>query len=780
MSSRATAQTKTAPAPARAQRPRPKAAGAQNVEVSKKLPPELTAPQQLELMETYTRVHRESLPLTKERREINCLRVLYPALFRRVEDGDWFAGRLDALPIGFGCVTSVGGVGHYCVFDQLEIFKQQFSELQDQDRVDAMYEYWSEHDTKALYCADVLTETTVGRFIDPDFPLMATARLSGVMLDYPTMLRLGPSGMRDRLRRRLKADPGNEFLAACGEALDIYEQVVDFYLDEIASAIAGGACGPERRRLATIASSLRQIRRGPAQTLHQAIQQAWLFAVLAGCINYGRLDDYLGPYLVRDIADGVITQDDAREYLVSLWTMIENRRTTVNGRIIVGGAGRRNPEAADAFARLAIEVTRQCRYVEPQFTLRFNKETPADIMDAALDAIGAGATYPTLYNDDVNVPAVMYGMRLPKTAAEQYVPFGCGEFVIQGQSIGTPNVLINLLKILTIALNGGIDPMDGLYKAGPVKMVPPPLLRTFEEFYDQYKALLDYYLDLGADAQIRGYELMNREVSFIFGSLWMNDCVERGRSILDGGIRYLGGTNETYGNINASDSLHAIKRLVYDEGRTTLAELRDAISANFVGFEALQRQLRECPKYGNDIDDVDELANDLYEYVAKGNRRRGLERGMDYFLIVISNNQTNTEWGRRTAASPDGRPAGKFMNPANNPQGGAGRAGPTALLNSLTRFDARYHGGAVQNIKFTPTMFNRKRAKVKGLIETYFDKGGCHLMVTVVDSGVLEDAQKHPEKYPDLIVRVSGFSAVFVNLDRDVQDEIISRELYGR
>ncbi|MEA5118674.1 MAG: glycine radical domain-containing protein, partial [Propionicimonas sp.] len=155
-------------------------------------------------------------------------------------------------------------------------------------------------------------------------------------------------------------------------------------------------------------------------------------------------------------------------------------------------------------------------------------------------------------------------------------------------------------------------------------------------------------------------------------------------------------------------------------------------------------------------------------------------RGMDYYLIVISNNQTNTEWGRRTAASPDGRVAGQFMSPANNPQGGAALSGPTAVLNSLTRFDARYHGGSVQNIKFTPTMFNRQRPKVKSLIETYFDSGGCQLMVTVVDPGVLEDAKLHPERYPDLIVRVSGFSAVFVDLDPDVQDEIISRELHGR
>ncbi len=755
-------------------------AGAQNVEVSKKLPPEKTPGEQLALMMEYTRVHRESLELSKERRELNCLAVLYPSLFRSIEHADWFAGRLDFLPIGFGSVTSVGGVGHYCVFDKLQAFGDTLESDAERALVDEMYEYWTEHDTKALYCADTLTETTVGRFIDTNFPLMATARLSGVMLDYAAVVELGVDGIQARLDARLAQEPGNEFLLASRASLDIYRNVVDAYLDKVAAELAADPAEDRRVRLTTIQASLRVIRDGKVRTFHQAIQQIWLFALLAGCINYGRLDDVLGPFLVADLRSNLIDEQEAHDYLVSLWTLIENRRTTVNGRVIVGGYGRRHPEEADAFTRLAIKVTQECRYVEPQFTLRFTTTTPADIMDAALDCIGAGATYPTLYNDDVNVPAVMYGMRVDRPTAEQYVPFGCGEFVIQGQSVGTPNVLINLLKLLTITLDGGYDPMDGVFKGASIKFKDLAELRTFEEFYDQYKVCLDYYLDLGADAQVHSYEVMNREVSFLFASLWMNDCVDRGKSILDGGIRYLGGTNETYGNINTSDSLYAIKKLVYDDGKYTLSQINEAARANFQGFEALRADLVQAPKYGNDITEVDALANDLFEYVAKGNRQRGLERGMDYYLIVISNNQTHTEWGRRTAASPDGRPSGTFMAPANNPQGGADRNGPTAMLNSLSHFRAKYHGGAVQNIKFTPTMFNRQRAKVKSLVETYFNKGGCQLMVTVVDPGVLEDAQRHPEDYPNLIVRVSGFSAIFVNLDKDVQDEIISRELYGR
>lgn len=243
-------------------------------------------------------------------------------------------------------------------------------------------------------------------------------------------------------------------------------------------------------------------------------------------------------------------------------------------------------------------------------------------------------------------------------------------------------------------------------------------------------------------------------------------------------MRYLGGTNETYGNINTSDSLWAIKDLVFERKKYSLRQLHEAVLAGFDGYESIRKDCLACDKYGNDLDTADGMANDLYEYVAKGVRDRGIKEGMQYFLIVISNNQLNTEWGNETAASPDGRLSRMYMNPANNPQGGANVSGPTALLNSLAKFDARYHAGSVQNIKFTPAMFNRHRDVIKTLFRIYFAKGGCHLMVTIVDKGELEDAVVHPEKYPDLIVRVSGFSAVFVNLSPNIQQELLSRVLY--
>lgn len=751
---------------------------AQNVEVSVKIPCEKSLQEQLEIMEEYTRVHKENAGQAKEIREVNCLKVLYPRMFRSIETQDLIAGRLDFLPIGFGCVTSLGGVGHYCVFNKLRAFQAQLDTDEEKKRVDVLYDYWLDNDLKTIFCNQILQGDVLGGFIDTRFPLIATARLSGMMLDYPKLLEKGIGGIRKDITAGLRKSKDNQFYQAALACLDIFVDSAE-ELRKKALNQSKNELGKRKDELMKMADDLQKIKTDVPETFPQALQLIWLYALLSGVINYGRLDDYLGPFLVKDMEEGRLSEEEAYRYIHSLWTMIENRRTTVNGRIIVGGRGRKHPKEADVFLHIAMKVAKNTRYVEPQFTLRFDEDTAEDIWDEALDALGAGATYPTLYNDSVNVPAVQYGMRIPEQDAQQYVPFGCTEFVIQGKSTGSPNICINLLKILNIFMNEGIDPMDGKDKSGGCQIAPLSTYKTFEEFFAGYKEFLDYYLDLSVMGQYRSYEIMNEHVGFLFTSILMDDCIGRGKALLDGGVQYLGGTNETYGNINTSDSLWAIKDLVFDRKKYTLDQLQEAVLANFEGYEDLRKDCLACDKYGNDLDTADNMANELYEYVAKGVRDRGIKAGMQYFLIVISNNQLNTEWGLKTSASPDGRLTGMYLNPANNPQGGADKSGPTAMLNSIAKFDAKYHAGSVQNIKFSPTMFQHNREIIKALMKTYFfKKGGCHLMVTVVDKATLEDAVDHPEKYPNLIVRVSGFSAVFVNLTPEVQQELLSRVTY--
>lgn len=748
--------------------------GVQNCEVSIKIPCEKSPLEQLEIMEAYTQTYQKSINLDKARREINCLKVIYPTLFRSIEETDLLAGRLDFLPIGFGCVTSVGGVGHYCVFHKLREFKKLLDTDEQKARVDVLYDFWQEHDVKALYCQDILNDDTTGRFIDCKYPFMATARLSGMMLDYQKLMNLGINGIIALLKEKKQ----NEFIKASIDAIILLKDVIEKQKELVNEAIEKTNNIDRKSELTLMYNSLDYIKENKPKTFHQALQLFWIYALCAGVINYGRMDIVLGPYLKHDLDNNIIDEKEAYRYLKSLWLMIENRRTTVNGRIIVGGVGREDEEACNMFTRLCLKVCKETRYVEPQFTLRLDKNTPEDIKDLAYECIASGATYPTLYNDEVNIPAVKYAMNIDDKTAKQYVPFGCGEFVIQGKSVGTPNTLLNLLKIMQLALNEGYDPMDHIYKAGPIKVKSLREMKTFDDFYNQYKKLLNYYFDLSVSAQLHSYKIMNQEVSFLFTSILMDDCINREKSLLDGGVEILGGTNETYGNINSSDALYTIKTLVYDQKKYTLEQLNQAALNNYVGYEMILKDILALPKYGNDDKECDDMAIDLYEYVAKGIRQRGIDNHMGYYLIVISNNQTNTDWGHQTDASLDGRKKGMYMNPANNPQGGGAKNGPTACLNSLAKFNAKYHGGSVQNMKFTPRMMHEDKEKVKILFDTYFKKGGCQLMVTCVDHGVLEDAQKHPENYPDLIVRVAGYSAVFVNLTPDIQAELLSRVLY--
>lgn len=748
--------------------------GVQNCEVSIKIPCEKSPLEQLEIMEAYTQTYQKSINLDKARREINCLKVIYPTLFRSIEETDLLAGRLDFLPIGFGCVTSVGGVGHYCVFHKLREFKKLLDTDEQKARVDVLYDFWQEHDVKALYCQDILSDDTTGRFIDCKYPFMATARLSGMMLDYQKLMNLGINGIIALLKEKKQ----NEFIKASIDAMILLKDVIEKQKELVNEAIEKTNNIDRKSELTLMYNSLDYIKENKPKTFHQALQLFWIYALCAGVINYGRMDIVLGPYLKHDLDNNIIDEKEAYRYLKSLWLMIENRRTTVNGRIIVGGVGREDEEACNMFTRLCLKVCKETRYVEPQFTLRLDKNTPEDIKDLAYECIASRATYPTLYNDEVNIPAVKYAMNIDDKTAKQYVPFGCGEFVIQGKSVGTPNTLLNLVKIMQLALNEGYDPMDHIYKAGPIKVKSLREMKTFDDFYNQYKKLLDYYFDLSVSAQLHSYKIMNQEVSFLFTSILMDDCINREKSLLDGGVEILGGTNETYGNINSSDALYTIKTLVYDQKKYTLEQLNHAALNNYVGYEMILKDILALPKYGNDDKECDDMAIDLYEYVAKGIRQRGIDNHMGYYLIVISNNQTNTDWGHQTDASLDGRKKGMYMNPANNPQGGAAKNGPTACLNSLAKFNAKYHGGSVQNMKFTPRMMHEDKEKVKILFDTYFKKGGCQLMVTCVDHGVLEDAQKHPENYPDLIVRVAGYSAVFVNLTPDIQAKLLSRVLY--
>jgi pyruvate-formate lyase len=445
--------------------------------------------------------------------------------------------------------------------------------------------------------------------------------------------------------------------------------------------------------------------------------------------------------------------------------------------VIIGGVGRPNEENADRFALLAMEASRTVKEIEPQLSLRLYKGMSQQLIDKALQVIGEGRTFPILYNDDTNVPSIVQAFGFSEAEAEQYVPYGCGEYILEHKSFGTPSGVINLLKALEVTLHNGIDPVTGKVvgrQLGELKE-----FTTFDELFEAYKKQVEHFVGLLAEQEVIEYSVAGATAPFLYVSMLYDNCLERGKGMFSGGIEYLGGTIETYGNTNTADSLTAIRELVYDKREVSPEELLRALDVNFAGFAPLRKKLLRVPKYGNDQPVADDMLVQVHNHVCTCARDQAARVGLHSYLVVVINNSANTLMGHCTQASADGRLAGTHMNNGNAPSGGSDREGVTAMLNSIVKPSTAIHAGAVQNMKFSGDLFCSRREIVKSLLGTYFDKGGAQAMITVLNRDDLERALEEPEKYQNLFVRVGGFTARFVELSRDVQEDILSRTLYA-
>lgn len=736
---------------------------------------------ELVFTETYRR-YRDAHPAL---REVMCLQAQFPAFFAPIREGDLFAGRVERTLVGFS-VDEWGqtAFGYYVLPDEIEqrLAVGDFDVVYEQ-RVRAMLDFWRTENTSAKLRAAYPPE--MARWLPSDnwmgdygvaFPLY---RLTGGTLDFGKLVRLGLPGLRrevQRYRQQAAEAQGDVVLFdAMEQALDLFADVCRVY-EQQAREQAADASGEARRQLEDIADVLSVLVDAPLAHFREALQLFWLYALTADCRNFGRMDVYLGDFLVRDLESGVLDEAEALRLLQSLWKLMADRHTVVHNRVIVGGRGRPNEANADRFALLAMEASRTVLEIEPQLSLRFYEGQNPDLMAKALDVIGEGRTFPILYNDDVNIPAVMKAFGFSRDEAEQYVPYGCGEYILEHRSFGTPSGVINLLKALEVTLRDGRDPVSGRQLGLALGRFED--FATFDDLWEAYKRQVEHFVRIMAEHEALEYEVAGREAAFLFTSLLYDDCLARGKAAFSGGIRYLGGTLETYGNANTADSLTAIRQLVYEQRVLTPAEMLAALDADFEGHAHARRLMREAPKYGNDDPVADDMLVRVHEHVCNYVRNQAARVGLHSYLVVVINNSANTLMGRQTAASPDGRRAFTSMNNGNTPSSGNDRKGVTAFLNSIVKPDPTIHAGAVQNMKFSRELFSAHRPQLEALLDTYFAQGGPQAMITVVSRGDLERAMQEPEKYPHLFVRVGGFSARFVDLPRDVQQEILERTLY--
>jgi pyruvate-formate lyase len=705
-------------------------------------------------------------------REAACLEVQFTHAILPLEEGDMLCGRYQVPCVGFGMQNS--GMGYY--FDS-NLYKKVVSEVSAEmaQKLDAYIQIWiPETGAEQLirntpkHILDVIPNDNFTGESNVGFWL---CRMSSTNLDFDKLLTLGLPGLMELLDKKVLTAVSNEikslYKAMKQSIITVQNVILNCRKNILGLNIKNGV---------KLAEDLGYIAYNKPETFHQATQLMYLYAIISGTFNYGRMDEYLGDFLADDLNSGRITRDDAKKILISLWNLIIHRKTTWDGRVIVGGLGRRNEKNADEFALLAIEVAGIVRDVLPQFTLRFYNGQNQNLMENALAVIGTGCVYPMLYNDDVNIHSVKKAFNVSYEEAINYLPFGCGEYMLYHRSVATPSDIINLLKALEITLFNGYDFVAkkqlGLKTGNFLEF------NTFDELYNAYCKQVEHYVAVHAEQQFVEYQIAAKHSPFLLASILYDDCIERGKAIFDGGVDYLDGTLETYGNINTADSLTAIKKLVFEDKIITKLELLEMIKNDFKCYEKQRELLLSAPKYGNDDDYADTMALKLHNHICLITKNQAEKVGLHSYLVVVINNSANTTLGQFTLASADGRKAFEPMANANNPSGGSDKNGLTAMLNSLVKLPTDIHAGAVQNIKFSKDMFTTYFNKTKASIKVFFKNGGQQIMINVLGHEDLENALKEPEKYKNLIVRVGGFSARFVELEPKVQQEVMSRTMY--
>ncbi|WP_291636861.1 pyruvate formate lyase family protein [Clostridium sp.] len=726
----------------------------------------------------FTKIYKEGLPLYKGNREAMILDFQYPQLCIKKQKGEIFVSRCLYPPLMFspqsnGSDYEASQLG-YC-FD-IELFLKIENSINISAKLklklSEIRKYWDKEKTtnkiRKAYPTEMAQALKVENYAKDKAVSYPIYRMSGTQLNYSKLLDKGISGLENEIKKKIETTEREiderSFLSACLSWLHTFSKVCITYADDL-------------EKNDKLKDCMNHIATKPPETFYQALQLVLLWWTLSGSLNLERMDIYISKFYVRDIDNKIITEEEALELLSLFYKQLEIRNHIYDTRIVIGGKDRKNLNESDRFCILSIKAIMKNRGTVPQLTLRCYQGMNENVWKLALEANGKGCTFPMLYNDDVNIKAVSEAFNLPLEEANNYCPFGCGEYVIAHKSVGTPSDIINLAKALEITLNRGRD-LETEEKIG-LNCGYLEDFKTFRDLFKAYKRQVEYFVSYSAQQQKIEYEITSKEVDFLPFSILYDDCIERKKPLLSGGVKYLGGTLESYGNVNTADSLTAINELVYKKKEVTLQEVYKAMKANFIGYEDVQKKMIDCPKYGNDNEIADKMLVDVNKHICNFTRNQASVVGLDSYLIVIINNNTNTLLGKITAATADGRKANTYLANANNPQGSADNKGLTAMLNSIVKPSIKIHAGSVQNLKLSKSMFSsRMLNKTQSIIKVYFQNGGSQLMLTVISPGEMKDAVIHPENHQNLLVRIGGFSARFIDLEKEVQKELISRTLY--
>ena len=731
----------------------------------------------------FTEVYRQNQNEIKAIRELRVLEQQIPNYFITPRDNDLIAGRIDRPFVTLSvCLEGDGldkvgyAIDEKSCYEALKTIENDTSyDAEYAEKVRDMINFWHNENTNTKIRARIPKEFLFAIPSDDYINCRAAVhpiyRIAGLNLDYGKLYKYGINGLK-----KLLGNKENELYSCMSGVLDLIKNVI--YQYELDTREKLEKCKDEKRKteLKKMLESLINIQTNPPQNFREALQLQVIYMLAGRSVEIGRLDNYMSEIYQKSIKEGTITRDEAVLLLDNFFTIIEEERGR-DTRAIIGGTGRNNEAIADEFSFVVLDVLERRKFrFYPQVSLRCYKGMNEGLLNRSLELLKEGYPYPLLYNDDVNVPSVMRAMDVSRDIAHQYSFFGCGEFMLDKKSCGTPNTALSIAKVLELTLFNGIDPKTG--EQTGLKTGEFTNDTTYEEFVSRFKKQIDFFCDICGTIEELVYDVCNEEFALLQASILMEGCIEKGKALLDGGIFHLGGTVETYGNVTAYDGLSAIKHTIYDKKLITQEHLTDALKADFEGFGREYLLLKNAPKFGNDDEYADNIAVEMHEYICNAIRRQKDRTHLDSFLAVIINNSMNVTLGKHCGATPDGRKDGDYMSNGNSPVNGADKNGLTALINSMTKMDTSIHACANQNFKLSTRMFENNYRDIISVIETFFAKGGQQMNLSVINQADLEDAMIHPEKHENLIVRVGGFSARFVTLDPDIQRDILQRNAY--
>ena len=504
--------------------------------------------------------------------------------------------------------------------------------------------------------------------------------------------------------------------------------------------------------------------------------------------NPGRLDQHLYPFYKKGLEDGSLTKQKAKELLQAFWVKFNNQPAppkvgvtqeesstyTDFALINTGGVRADGSDAVNELSYLILDVVEEMRLVQPGSMVQISKKSPDRFLKRAIKIIKTGFGQPSVFNTDVIVQELVRQGKSPEDARNGGAS-GCVEAGAFGKENYNLTGYFNLPKVLEITLNNGIDPRTGKklgLETGDLKT-----FTSFNELFEAFKRQLHHFIDI----KVRGNNIIERlyaeYVPAPFLSLLIADCIKKGKDYHDGGARYNTSYIQGVGLGTTTDSLTAIKHAVFDQKIVPMEELLETLKNNFSGNENLrQRLVNKTPKYGNDDDYADDIMRMIFEtYFAEVEGRPNTKGGQ--YRINMLPTTVHMYFGRVVGATPDGRKSSEPLSEGVSPVQGADRHGPTAVIKSVAKMDHARTGGTLLNQKLTPQLLADEEGinKLAHLIRSYFKLDGHHIQFNVVSAATLRDAQKNPEKYRDLIVRVAGYSDYFCDLAKDLQDEIISR-----